>query len=78
MTSPLFSPRAGRDAAAWIAEDNTEAAERFVHTVVEAARRLQNRPMLARRRAGLAPERYRFWSLRGFPYSIVVDVETDP
>jgi hypothetical protein len=26
----------------------------------------------------LAPSRYRFWSLRGFPFLLVIDTETDP
>ncbi len=28
--------------------------------------------------AELAPARYRFWSLRGFPYLLVYDAEADP
>lgn len=77
----LFSRLAGRDvrdAAAWIAHDNPTAAEHFVRAVTEAARRLQARPGLARSEPRLAPARYRFWSLRGFSYLMVLDAEADP
>jgi toxin ParE1/3/4 len=29
-------------------------------------------------RLELAPRRYRFWSLRGFPYLLVYDAEAEP
>jgi toxin ParE1/3/4 len=35
-------------------------------------------PKLGRVRLDLAPERYRFWSLRGFPYLLVYDAEAEP
>ena len=77
MTPPVFSPRARRElreAAVWIAEDNPAAAE----AVLAAARRPQARLKLGRVRLELAPERYRFWSLRGFPYLLVYDAEASP
>ena len=81
MTSPAFLPRARRElreAAVWIAEDNPAAAEALLAAAMGAARRLQARPKLGRVRLELAAERYRFWSLRGFPYLPVYDAEADP
>jgi toxin ParE1/3/4 len=81
VTSPVFSPRARRElreAAVWIAEDNPAAAEALLAAAMGAARRLQERPKLGRVRLELAPERYRFWSLRDFPYLLVYDAEADP
>jgi hypothetical protein len=53
----------------WIAEDNPAAADALLAAAMAAARRLQATPKLGRVRVELAPERYRFWSLRGFPFS---------
>ena len=81
MTSRIFSPRAQREmreAAVWIAEDNPAAAEALLAAAIGAARRLQARPKLGRVRLELAPQRYRFWSLRGFPYLLVYDAKADP
>jgi toxin ParE1/3/4 len=77
----LFSPRAQRElrqAAEWIAEDNPDAAEALLTAALRAAERIGNKPMLARLRPDLAPPRFRFWSLRGYPYLLVFDVENDP
>jgi toxin ParE1/3/4 len=62
----------------WVAEDNAAAADALLAAAMVAARRLQARPKLGRVRLDLAPERYRFWSLRGFPYLLVYDAGTDP
>ena len=62
----------------WVAEDNAAAADALLAAVMVAARRLQARPKLGRARLDLAPERYRFWSLRGFPYLMVYDAEAEP
>lgn len=81
MTSPVFTPRARRElreAAVWIAEDNPAAAHALLAAAMTAARRLQSRPKLGRVRLDLAPERYRFWSLRGFPYLLVYDAAAEP
>jgi plasmid stabilization system protein ParE len=81
VTSPIFTPRARRElreAAMWVAEDNTAAADALLAAAIVAARRLQARPKLGRVRLDLAPERYRFWSLRGFPYLLVYDTEAEP
>jgi toxin ParE1/3/4 len=81
MTPGLFAPRARRElleAVAYIAEDNPEAAENLLTVASAAARRVTERPTLARTQLRLAPARYRFWSLRGYPYLLVIDTENDP
>src|SRR4051794_29764297 len=81
MSAGLFAPRARielREAAAWIAADNPEAAMLLLQTALTAARRITRQPNLARVTLHLAPARFRFWSLRGFPYLLVVDTENDP
>jgi toxin ParE1/3/4 len=77
----LFAPRAERelrDAVLWIEQDNPAAADALLATAIAAARRLQARPKLGRVRLDLAPARYRFWSVRGFPYLLVYDGEAEP
>jgi toxin ParE1/3/4 len=81
VTSPIFAPRAQRElreAAVWIADDNPAAADALLAAAMAAARRLQARPKLGRVRLEFAPKRYRFWSLRGFPYLLVYDAEAAP
>jgi toxin ParE1/3/4 len=81
VTSPIFAPRAQRElraAAEWIAEDNPAAADALLAAAMTAARRIEARPKLGRIRLELAPARYRFWSLRGFPYLLVYDAEAEP
>jgi toxin ParE1/3/4 len=76
----LFAPRAQRElreALLWIEKDNPVAADTLLTTVLEAVRRLQERPQLGWVRLDLAPARYRFWSLHGFPYLLVYDAEAD-
>ena len=81
MTGDLFTPRARRElreAAEWIAEENPKAAETLLLTALEAAKMITKKPALARVELRLAPARYRFWSLRGFPYLLVFDTENIP
>ena len=81
MTLALFAPRAERelrDAVLWIEQDNPTAADALLAAAIAAARRLQARPKLGRVRLDLAPARYRFWSVRGFPYLLVYDAEAEP
>ena len=81
MTRGLFTPRAAQEletAAAWIAEDHPNAAEALLEAALRATTRIAGKPQLARVRPALAPARIRFWSLRGFPYLLVLDVEHDP
>ena len=67
-----------REAVVWIADDNPAGADALVAAAMAAARRRQARPKLGRVRLELAPERYRFWSLRGFPYLLVYDAGAEP
>lgn len=81
MIDGPVTPRASAevaDAAAWIAQDNPTAAIALVHGAEAAANRIVARPALARVRLTLAPSRYRFWLMRGFPYLLVLDTERSP
>ena len=81
MTEDLFTPRARRElreAAKWIAAENPDAAETLLLTALGSAKRITRKPALARVELRLAPARYRFWSLRGFPYLLVFDTENVP
>jgi plasmid stabilization system protein ParE len=81
MTAGLFTPRAERELrrrAAWIAEDNPDAAEGLLTAAIAAAKLVTQKPALARVERRLAPVRYRFWSLRAYPYLLVVDTGSDP
>ncbi len=81
MTAGLFTPRARRElrhAAEWIAEENPDAAQHLLRAALEAAKRATQNPAIARADLRLAPPRYRFWSLRGFPFLLVIDTESEP
>jgi toxin ParE1/3/4 len=81
VTSASWSRRARRellDAADWIADDNPEAADRLIDTAQRAAALIAARPGVGVRRPKLAPEIYRFFSLRGFPYIIVYSTADRP
>ena len=81
MSENIFTPQARRElqtAVAWIADDNPDAAEGLLRAALQAATMISRRPNLARVRLDLAPSRYRFWSLRGYPYSMVFNTDTDP
>jgi len=81
MISGRFAPRAQRElrlAAAWIAEDDPAAADALLQAALRAADRVTEQPGLGRVRLDLAPARFRFWSLRGFPYLLVFDVSRNP
>jgi plasmid stabilization system protein ParE len=81
MKPRLFTPRARRelrDAATWIAENNPDAAEALLRAVLRAAELVAAKPTLARVRLDLTPARFRFWSLRGYLYLLVFDVDRTP
>lgn len=81
MTPRLFAPRARRElreAAAWIAAENPDAAEALLRATLRAAELVATLPGPARVRLDLAPARFRFWSLRGYPYLLVFNVERTP
>ncbi len=81
MNAASFAPRARREllnAIAWIADDNPRAAEALLAIAMQAAAMICAKPAPARVRSELAPSRFRFWTLRGYPYLLVFDVERDP
>ncbi len=81
MKPGLFAPRALRElreAAAWTAQDNPSAAEALLRAAVQASVMIAAKPSLARVRLDLAPARFRFWSSRGFPCLLVLDVQRVP
>src|SRR5271166_6513408 len=75
--SPLARAQA-REAAAWIARDNPDAAKALRVAIGDAARLIGTRPLAGRLRLDLAPARYRFWSLSNFPYLVIYDASRDP
>lgn len=79
--SAVLSPAARAaviEAVQWIGEENPAAARRFRQAVGEAARRIGARPAIGRRQPALLGERYRLWSLTGFPYVLVYDPLPQP
>ena len=81
MTRGRFAPRARRElrqAAEWIAEDNPVTAAALLQAAIRAADMVAGKPALARTMLQLAPDRFRFWSLRGFPYLLVFDTDRTP
>jgi hypothetical protein len=49
-----------------------------LQVAVAAAKRIRTNPALARVQLHLAPAGFRSWSLRGFPYLLVLDATHDP
>lgn len=58
--------------------EHAAAAERLKRAVDRAVRLIGAHPGLGRRELGLADARYRFWSVRGFPYLIVYRADRNP
>lgn len=54
------------------------AAEKLRRAVETAAERIGRQPALGRRELSLADERYRFWSVTGFPYMMVYREDLSP
>lgn len=67
-----------REAINRIARDNPDAARRLRVVLATALRRLGGNPALGALRPALADIRYRFLSLRGFPYLLIYNADTDP
>lgn len=82
MSRPaVLSPRARREAAAaiaWIADSNPAAARKLRGAVVDAATLLGQRPAAGRLDPALVGERYRIWSVVGFPYILIYDPDKAP
>lgn len=68
------------DAVGWLLDHGIAAAtaERVLTTVLAAAERLAERPLLGRRRPELLPEPYRFWSIPRHGLLLVYDPTTNP
>jgi toxin ParE1/3/4 len=62
-----------RAAVAWIAKDNLAAAEGLRVAAINAARAIGDHPEIGPVRTDLAPERFRFYVLRGYPYVMVYE-----
>ena len=83
MTWPeQFAPRAIRDveeAVDWLADNGgPDIARRMARAVVEAARRVVERPLVGRVRPDLLPADFRVWAVQGFPYLLVYDGRRSP
>ena len=75
-----FAPQALRDvedAADWLAsaQGGPLLARRFATAVIEAAERIERRPLLGHRRPELLPDPFRFRRVTGFPYLLVYDAK---
>ncbi len=78
-----FSRRAAADlddVVGWLLDHGgaASAAEELLTATLAAAERLAARPLLGRRRPGLLPERYRFWSIPRWRLLLVYDPTTTP
>lgn len=81
MNAAALSPQARRDilaAARWITKDNPAAARALFEALGKAAERIGTHVHVGVVRPDLAPERYRFLTLTGFPYVIVYNAERKP
>ena len=81
MSAAVLSPQARRDvleAIRWITRDNPLAARALRAAVAQASERIGVHPLIGSVRPELAPARYRFVVLTGFPYVIVYNGERDP
>ena len=67
-----------REAVAWIAREDPAAADRLRVAANEAAKSIGEHPLIGPVRTEFAPERFRFFVLRRFPYLIVYEPEQTP
>lgn len=67
-----------REAAGWIAQDNLVAADALRVAANRAALMLGEHPRAGSVRTDIAPERFRFLVLRGFPYVLVYEADLRP
>lgn len=59
-------------------DESPNAQRRLRSALADAARKIGRHPALGRREPTLADDRYRFWSLGGFPYLLVYRPSTAP
>lgn len=67
-----------REAVAWIAQDNPVAADGLRLAANRAARVIGEYPQIGPVRTDLAPERFRFLVLRGYPQVLVYEPALRP
>jgi toxin ParE1/3/4 len=67
-----------REAIRWIGTDNLIAARGLNDAVEIAAACIGANPAIGVRRPALAPDRFRFWSLRRYGYILVYTDQTEP
>ena len=67
-----------REAVAWIARDDRGAADRLRLAANRAAVLIGQHAELGHVRPELAPERFRFYVLRAFPYVLVYETGLTP
>ncbi len=67
-----------RTAVEWISREDPAAADRLRITANEAAKSIGEHPIIGAVRTEFAPERFRFFVLRRFPYLMVYEPDQDP
>jgi antitoxin ParD1/3/4 len=76
MNAPFqFTPQAIEDLdAIWwfIAQDNSDAADRVETEIMETCRRLAKHPLMGTRRQDVTPLPVRFWTVTRYPNYVIV------
>ncbi|WP_092963381.1 type II toxin-antitoxin system RelE/ParE family toxin [Falsiroseomonas stagni] len=67
-----------RAAVGWIVREDPAAADRLRITANQAAKAIGEHPMIGPVRTEFAPERFRFFVLRRFPYLLVYEPGQNP
>lgn len=67
-----------RKAVTWIAREDPVAADRLRVAANAAAKAIGEHPLIGPIRIEFAPERFRFFTLRRFPYLIVYEPDQAP
>ena len=67
-----------RAAIGWIKRDDPIAADRLRIAANQAAKAIGEHPMIGPIRSEFAPERFRFFALRRFPYLVVYEPDQSP
>ncbi len=81
MSAARLAPRARSDLRAairWISQDSPSAARGLREAISEAVERLGDYPELGRERPGLLRQRYRVFSMTGYPDLLIYDAVQRP
>jgi toxin ParE1/3/4 len=62
----------------WISREDPVSADRLRITANQAAKAIGEHPMIGPTRTEFAPERFRFFVLRRFPYLLVYEPDQSP